>query len=370
MGALRPVNIGFRFFRLRLTLRTDVGAVAEYCRELFSRFVDSAGTPSSVLEIRSQGSGAWRIRDTVIDAIVDQESWLEGIATARLLETVGNEVDGHDLFHAAALSLGGRGLILFGESGFGKSVLTLALLARGWHFFSDEIAAVDHRDGRLVAFPKAIELRPEAADLAGLPYPEEPLPRGKALFDPEALSPGCLSDPCRPSAVVFLVDPDEGRRTPQTDKSILRVTVHRKAEDLPEILRHLEGVDRCSWDGDRAGLPVLAIEYEPGRFAAWRLDEVLGKRGVLIIDSSAEARSPTDFNRNPRLQPIATHAGLESLLTRFRGRRALAQRLDACAGRVGDLFLSTLDRFEGTRFFRLTVGRLDPTVSLLEEAIR
>jgi hypothetical protein len=362
------VNVDFRFLSLNLSLLTDVEAVAAYCRELFSRFLDPDARHAAILEIRTEGNDTWRVRDGTIDATVDERSWLEGIATARVLETVGNEVEDHDLFHAAALSREGRGLILFGESGFGKSVLTLALLARGWRFFSDEVAAVAHRDGRLVPFPKAIELRREAADLAGLPYPDEPLPRGKALFDPEALSPACLSGPCPPSAVVFLEDAGGGDKA-REEKGLLRLSVHRKAEEVPEAVNRLDGVVRAYWDGERAGFPALGIEYQPGTFAAWRLDEVLGARGVLIVDTSAEKRAPRDFDRETRLERMETHAGLELLLTRFRGRKTLERRLEAHDGRLGDLFISMLDRFEGTRFFRIAVGRLESMIERLEETV-
>jgi hypothetical protein len=308
------------------------------------------------------------VRDAVIDAVVDRASWLEGIAVARLLETVGNEVVDHDLFHGAALSLDGRGLVLCGESGFGKSLLTLSLLRRGWRFLSDEVACVSHASGALVAFPKALELRPETPALVGVEV-GAPGPRGKAIVDAETLFPGCISDACPASAVVFLEDPDPRGGPSRESDGALRVALHRRAEGLTEAVARLDGVTRAFWDEDRAGYPVLAIVNEPGRFAAWRLDEVLGERGALIVDSSAEAVAPTDFDREPQLEAMERHAGVGRLLTRFRGRRAFARRLEA-QGSFADLFLSLLERFAGTRFYSLSVGRLDPTLALLAGTTR
>lgn len=58
--------------------------------------------------------------------------------------------------HAATLSRGGHGLIMAAESGFGKTTLAAGLLARGWHYLSDEFALIDPTDLRIYPFPKAL----------------------------------------------------------------------------------------------------------------------------------------------------------------------------------------------------------------------
>lgn len=364
------VEVGFRFLSHRSVLRTDVPALAAYCGELFSRFRDDEVRPGTLIEILGTDHGSWRVRDSMLDAEIDRESWLEGIATARLLETAGNEIEDHDLFHGAALSLEDRGLILLGESGFGKSLTSLALLLRGWRFFSDEAAAVEPGGGRLVPFPKAIELRPEAAAMLDLPFPEGPLPRGKALYDAEALAPGCLAAPCPVRSVVFLEEEGTSDAGEAARSGSLRVMIHRRVDGLPAELERLEGVESCAWDGESASFPVLALRYDPERFAAWRLDEPLGAHGVLILDSTAEQMPPAGFDGEPLLQPLPAHAGVARLLARFRGRKALARRLERRPGGFAALFAGYLDRLSAARFFRLTPGRLDSTIDLLRGSVQ
>ena len=58
--------------------------------------------------------------------------------------------------HAASMARGGRGLILAGDSGVGKSTLAAALMARGWQYLSDEFALIDPKTHHMHPFPKAL----------------------------------------------------------------------------------------------------------------------------------------------------------------------------------------------------------------------
>jgi len=73
-------------------------------------------------------------------------------------------------FHAAAIALAGRGVLLMGGSGRGKTSVALALTARGHAFFSDEIGAVRIADGELVPLPRAAMVRPPEAAGADRPF--------------------------------------------------------------------------------------------------------------------------------------------------------------------------------------------------------
>jgi len=363
----------FRFSSLCVGVRTDVPDVADYCRRLFRRLHDPAGEPSRMLELLTDGPSRWHVRDDVLDATVDHAEWLSGIVCARVLETFGNDVDDHDLFHGAALSRNGRGLVLCGESGFGKSTLTLALLARGWKFLSDEVAAIDEKRPLLVPFPKALELLPQSAERVGLKLEGTAEKRGKILHDPEDLFAGCMGEACPPHAVVFMDaarEASSGSAKKSGDEDALRVVVHRRADGVIGELLRIDGVVGAAWNGETDGCPVLEIQRDPRVFPAWRLDESLGKHGLLIVASSAEENPPADFSAEPRLEKIPTHAGVARLLAVFRGRRAFSRRLEQHGGDFSALFVSFIERLQGVRFHRLLVGRLDAEVDLLEQAMR
>lgn len=55
--------------------------------------------------------------------------------------------------HATCIAIGGRGVLLLGPSGSGKSDLALRLIDRGATLVSDDYTALCLADGRLVASP-------------------------------------------------------------------------------------------------------------------------------------------------------------------------------------------------------------------------
>lgn len=83
------------------------------------------------------------------------------------------------VIHAAALEVRGRGVLLTGASGAGKTTLALLLRQAGHRLLSDDLAPVT-RDGRVLPFPRALHLDGD--------YPPEALrgiPPGPAGFPPE-----------------------------------------------------------------------------------------------------------------------------------------------------------------------------------------
>lgn len=79
--------------------------------------------------------------------------WYENAVSSILLRWF----KGWDVFHAGAVALDGRGIVIPGRRGAGKSTFTAALSLLGFEYLSDEAALVDHDLG-LHPFPKAISL--------------------------------------------------------------------------------------------------------------------------------------------------------------------------------------------------------------------
>lgn len=72
------------------------------------------------------------------------------------------------VFHAGVVERDGLALLLPGASGSGKSTITAGLLRRGFGLLSDEVAAIDRRTGRVVAYPRLLSLRHDVLDLFGV----------------------------------------------------------------------------------------------------------------------------------------------------------------------------------------------------------
>ena len=111
-------------------------------------------------------------------------------------------------FHAASVGIGGRGVLLVGPKGSGKTTLALALTARGHAFLGDETACYRPETGELVAFRRPVSIKPgpQAAAVQealeqhrGSPDEDGVVHIGAdALFDPGSAAP------VRLTALVFL----------------------------------------------------------------------------------------------------------------------------------------------------------------------
>lgn len=97
--------------------------------------------------VRANGMDQCILRNT--RSILPFIEWTMNALVARFLP-------GYLQIHAASLSHRGRGVILAGSPGQGKSTLAAALLASGWSYGSDEFALIDPRTRELHAYPKAL----------------------------------------------------------------------------------------------------------------------------------------------------------------------------------------------------------------------
>jgi hypothetical protein len=73
---------------------------------------------------------------------------------------------GRFALHAAAVATAGRGVLIAGAAGAGKTTLSLAAARAGWDFMGDDVALIKAaQDGALtlVGFPDQLDLVPDAA---------------------------------------------------------------------------------------------------------------------------------------------------------------------------------------------------------------
>jgi hypothetical protein len=120
------------------------------------------------------------------------------------------------ILHAACVARHGRGVLLCGEPGAGKSCLSYACATRGWTLLSDDFSAVIRKpkNRMVIGRPERMRFRKEAfalfPELAGEPNLITPF--GKHMFDlrtgtlPHVQTARC----CSAESVVFLDRRDSG----------------------------------------------------------------------------------------------------------------------------------------------------------------
>jgi hypothetical protein len=181
--------------RLQTNSREIVQAVEESWRDFPALF---SGTPMNVRVAVSDDQEAacatgliWRAQGHLLAMQADQNnfaicdldrgfafSWLTP-ATARdhefvryfFLDTIVQVLSWQThltpRIHASCVARNGRGLLLCGESGAGKSCLAYACARRGWSFITDESAALvrDSRNRVALGKPRQMHFRETAAEI-------------------------------------------------------------------------------------------------------------------------------------------------------------------------------------------------------------
>lgn len=91
----------------------------------------------------------------VVDLTQPWQSFVANYAVNRLLRRQRDVL----FFHASSVAIAGRGVMLVGPKGAGKTTTAMTLVSRGGGFYGDEIAALCTRTGRLMPFRRALSIK-------------------------------------------------------------------------------------------------------------------------------------------------------------------------------------------------------------------
>ncbi|MBM3130344.1 MAG: hypothetical protein FJ009_17165 [Chloroflexi bacterium] len=377
----------YRFFDLHVLLRSDSPAILEHFRQVYERFqVDGASEPAILrlpLQLRS-GHGAGQVvcqiftereespPNLILDGqvhVINQRHLLLDYAHTVLLNAVFARVDDHFLIHGASLSWSAgdraRGLILAGGAGLGKTTLALALTQRGLRFLSDDVVALNCADGLLHPFPRRLGLRPETWQLCDLGS----TPPTRQWVDATTLCGDCLGAPCAPSVLILL---DDGqRRTERPCDVRLALTLDRLPAGLERDLGRLGKIDAVT-RASPSGYATLLFQPSVGnRVSEEDIQRICASHATLLLDvDKASPLVPPDFTASPQLVSISPSIAALTILARLRGgeRSALLQR--TFGGSPARLYTALAAMIGGMKCYRLTVGRLEKMIDLIESVTR
>ncbi len=181
--------------------------------------------------------------------------------------------------HCACVAKNGRGLLLAGPSGTGKSSLALALSQQGFGFLSDDrtFYSIEKGEPSVWGLPTPLKLRPEAIQWFDELREERLTDRrsgGPAFWlEPERLAGVQRVRQCRPTALIFLLrgDAPEFRLT-SVSSSDARNRLNREmmAESPQADQKRSETIEKI------AELPCWLLQYGgPPRLIAQQIDRHL-----------------------------------------------------------------------------------------------
>ena len=151
--------------------------------------------------------GGWRLGSEEDPAgFVHQDVWqLVDSHRYQMLEALEAHIRGYVTLHAAAVQRGAIVLLLPGESGAGKTTLTLSLVENDWSYLSDDLAVLEIELGLIVPFPKPLSVKDpscwEKHQHCFVDVPELPAPLGPFLLPPTCFRLG--EGPAAPTHLVF-----------------------------------------------------------------------------------------------------------------------------------------------------------------------
>lgn len=187
------------------------------------------------------------------------------------------------IVHAAVLEKEGRGIILPGMPGSGKSTLCAAMSLRGWRLLSDEMALVDPVSLEISPVPRPVSLKNEsigvirefstAAEIG--PAAKDTAKGTVAHLKPSLSSVQNARVTCRPGAIVF------PKYRAGSGISLAEKAKARALMEIQENSFNTHVLGKVGFDSAQAlinSCPVYALEYS-------RLEEALSTMDSIVADT-------------------------------------------------------------------------------------
>jgi len=369
-------HIDFRFFDVGVCIYSDSETFLELFSKMYNRFQNSVAVPSPHLEValfvnndNPWGSPVLVLEDGVFP--LDGSWYIEGYAYEQILYYILSMVRSHFLIHSGAVSFSGKGTILVGDSGYGKTTLVLELVRRGFKFLSDEIAAIERIDRKLDPFPRSLRIRPDTLGKVGFnpPTGKAFLWLDKLLVDIEEIKPNCLGQAVSISNIVFLKD-SEGdvlfSSRNETQEVIL--ALNRLEQGLLRTIKGIDAIDRINIVRTRR-YPMLHIWTEHRTQVVDRIQQICDRNGILILDIIKRTENKPKFINDPQLSGIPNGDATMLLLRHFQGSHKSALLKGIFDGSTTRMYMELATTISQARCYTLSIGPLNETADLIEHIL-
>jgi hypothetical protein len=267
-----------------------------------------------------------------------------------VLNSLFQMVGSHFLVHGGVVEKNGKGIIIAGPSSAGKTTLIVELARRGYAFLSDELAPIDRATGLIKPFPRLIGIRRDQGEF-------------KKLLDIESLPGGRLGRACPPGWFFLLSPAAKPLETQET--RFIEIAFNKVDQTLLEALGRMGevlSIERLS----RRPYPSLRLSVLKGPLVE-KIDHLCQSLGVYIIQYYDGFSESPDFSLSPRIEALPGMAGvLEAARHLLNGKPPSRLCRDFDNSRTA-MIMELAGLLGGASFYRLTPGRLNEMVRLIEE---
>lgn len=272
----RVESMRFDLGTFRFQASTDVPAIARRLASLMRPDDGCDGCPGVAgymirkipLGFELERDGARILRARAIEPVIDR---LIVDVTRRAVD-----VSPHVCVHAGVVSSEGRGVLIAGDPGAGKSTLTTALVRAGFDYLSDEVAALDVERPRVHPVHRPIVL--ERAARGSFPELGERAGPGRLHVAPDEIRSGSIGGPCDVRLIVLR------RFVPDRPTELRRLS---RAEAVLALGRNVFQLDRLGERGVRA-LARVAGEAPAMEIVGGELRRAVASIEGLLADATGD----------------------------------------------------------------------------------
>lgn len=135
-------------FECRIDIHADRSdPVIALIRPIVAQFIVGQTVRAPVVAVMAGGGGYFLLLEDDVIGLFPRDRIVAEVK-ALLTDRLAMATDGGSfLIHAALLARDGQGMLLSGQPGAGKTTLSVALAAEGWHYGADDIVRVSPRRG-------------------------------------------------------------------------------------------------------------------------------------------------------------------------------------------------------------------------------
>jgi hypothetical protein len=365
------------FFDQDVCIQSDLNDYLELLRKTYNHFlVDQPNTEGQIpfnvffsLEQDNHYDQPRLIINGEEKKFCDQGLLQSEYIHALILSSLCSQVCSHYLHHAAALAFKEKGIILTGDSGYGKTTLTLALVQRGFHFLSDEIAALGRRDGLIYPFPRGLHIRKKTFNLLNLPVPVEKTSRwfSKYLIDIEEIFPGMIGGPTSISYVFVLKNGNNPKPDSSNSHEFKAVVSHTNPAFLQQVHEHSEitGIQV----NEEEEYPCLIVQTAHRMNVIPFLEDLCCQQGIIILDLIIREDEIPNFSPMIKCERISKSQAALELLRRFLGGYKTAiLNSENCQDSTRLLF-ELASMLVNADCYQITIGPLKEMVDLITNMV-
>ena len=359
----------FLFFGRHIRLYADSSEIIERFAKVYVRFIDLNPGESDISFCIVRSLAHSRAPGLIVEHLLyelpDTDRYIEHaelIVFRHLLE----QLDDYIVLHAGVVSREGRAIVVYGQSGFGKTTLTLELLRRGYGFMSDEFCPIRLSDFLIEPFERLVGLK-RSSPFYSLAGPQQRVflaSDGKDFIDCADIFPCRPAEPCR-AAIFIEISGSKDSHTCPPGGVALDINMSSDGTTVPDALRRLPGV-------------TISEPLIKGSFVAYRVTasdstafmssfNQIWKENSHDIFSVFPYKGEIDtYDRTPVLRSIPAFEALTSLVSNIVNRSPTGRLLASHEGKTSSLVMLLGNLLKDAACYSLQPGQLAKMADLID----